>query len=167
MIGAICLNHQLQYEGSDLSTSFANKYHNKLWNKLTNAWDMTKFVDYTLDTTEPAIGETRESGANLRWLFKRLDELEMAGVSVNRIFGPGRPSSLCMTEPRGGLEEVPGHPVVGAANGLPDAEYSWQHRRPRDSQATCQNLANRALVFGRSRTSTFTDFMCASLDSVA
>lgn len=81
MVGAICLNSRLQREGSELSKSFSSSYHNLLHNKLTNTWDMTRFVDYTLDTTDPAANETNASGANLRWLFKRLDELEIAGVS--------------------------------------------------------------------------------------
>lgn len=49
--------------------------------------DGTKYVDYLLDTTVPAAGETLNDGALLRWFLRKIDELEVAGVRSRRYFG--------------------------------------------------------------------------------
>ena len=46
----------------------------------------TKYVDYILDTTVPAAGETLRNGAALRWFLRKIDELEIAGVRSRRYF---------------------------------------------------------------------------------
>lgn len=46
--------------------------------------DGTKYVDYLLDTTVPAVGESLKNGGALRWFLKNIDELEVAGVRSRR-----------------------------------------------------------------------------------
>lgn len=88
MIGAATLDACLRQASyaPGLSSGFAQDFFKRQHAKLATAWDGTRYIDYILDSTEPAQGETLRTGAALRWYLRQIDELELRDV---------RSSNLC------------------------------------------------------------------------